>query len=199
MRLITVASAKVGVGKTTSAVHLAGVFAERGPTLLVDGDLNRSSLAWVRRGPELNFEACDMTAAAKFSRGKEFIVIDTGANPDKETLQELASGCDFLLMPTSPDSLAMEGLMGTISALQELKSFGVVLTMVDRRRRGNADKARAKLEDFGIPVLRQTIRRLACHELAPEAGVLVKDVRHKMSGIAWSEYESLGKEILSYD
>jgi chromosome partitioning protein len=196
--IVTVASMKGGVGKTTTAVHLAAFLAEHGATLLVDGDLNRSSLSWARRGPELGFAACDMTAAAKESRGKENIVIDTGANPDRATLKELASGCDFLLIPTTPTSLSMEGLMGTISALQELKSFGVVLTMVDSRRKGASDTARATLEGFGIPVLNQTIRRLACHETAPQEGVLVRDVRDRMAGIAWGEYRRLGQEVLSY-
>jgi chromosome partitioning protein len=196
--IITVCSTKGGVSKTTTAVHLAAFFADRGPTLLVDGDLNRSSLSWARRGPEFKFAACDMTAAAKESRGKDHIVIDTGANPDRATLKELANGCDFLLIPTTPTSLSMEGLMGTISALQELKSFGVVLAMVDSRRQGTTTAARAQLESFGIPVLKQTIRRLACHETAPNDGVLVRDVKDRMAAIAWAEYEALGREVLSY-
>ncbi|MGG6242709.1 ParA family protein [Nodosilinea sp. AN01ver1] len=196
--IVTVASMKGGVGKTTTAVHLAAFFAEHGATLLVDGDLNRSSLSWARRGPEFDFSACDMTAAAKESRGKDHIIIDTGANPDRATLKELAAGCDFLVIPTTPTSLSMEGLMSTISALQELKSFGVVLTMTDSRRQGTTTAARERLESFGIPVLNQTIRRLACHEAAPNDGVLVRDVKDRMAAIAWDEYRTLGSEILSH-
>lgn len=39
--IITVASFKGGVGKTTSAVHLAAYFQQDKPTLLIDGDPNR--------------------------------------------------------------------------------------------------------------------------------------------------------------
>lgn len=196
--ILTIASMKGGVGKTTTAVHLAAFFAEHGATLLVDGDLNRSSLSWVRRGPEFKFSACDMTAAAKESRGKDHIIIDTGANPDRATLKELAAGCDFLLLPSSPDALAMEGLLSTLATLQEIEAYAVVLTMVDSRRKATAETARATLEGLGIPVLKRSIRRLVAFEDAPLSGCLVQDTGHRMGRIAWGEYRELGKELLTH-
>ena len=197
--IITVASAKGGVGKSTSAVHLAGVLSEYGPTLLVDADLNRSSLSWCERGEPFSFEACTMNAAAKKYKGKEHIVIDSSANPDREFLTDLAEGCDFLLLPTSPDALAMEGLLSTVATLKAIKTpFAAVLTMVDSRRKGVADTARTTLEGAGLPVLKQSIRRLVCFEDAPLMGCMVKDTGHRMAGIAWREYVELGREVLTY-
>jgi chromosome partitioning protein len=66
--MITVAGFKGGVGKAPTAIHLAAYFAQTSDkTLLVDGDPNRSSLSWAKRGT-LPFPVCDLMAAAKASR-----------------------------------------------------------------------------------------------------------------------------------
>ncbi|NES25300.1 MAG: ParA family protein [Symploca sp. SIO3E6] len=48
--IISIVGYKGGVGKTTTAVHLAGYLQTKVPTLLVDSDKNRSALVtlcWV--------------------------------------------------------------------------------------------------------------------------------------------------------
>lgn len=119
--LVTVAGFKGGVGKTTTAVHLACYFARKGETLLVDGDPNHSATGWSKRG-SLPFKVVDLMQAALYSPKFEHIVIDTAARPDQEELEALADGCNLLVLPTSPDALAIDALLQTVDLLGELSS-----------------------------------------------------------------------------
>lgn len=197
--IITVAGFKGGVGKTTTAVHLACFFAGlKGNTLLVDGDPNRSSMGWAERG-ELPFSVCDFAASVKASRAADHIVVDTEAHPDNETLDTLADGCDLLILPTTADALGLEALLNTTEALKRLSAYSVLLTKVDSRKMATAEQARAMLESQGIPVFRQIIRQLTAYEKAALAGVPVQDSGDRMAGIAWKEYRAVGEEVLKYD
>src|SRR5215207_5591940 len=102
--IITVTSFKGGVGKTTIAVHLAGVFQKKGKTLLIDGDPNRSSLEWAKDG-KLPFTVIDEKQAPKHIRYGSFkyILIDTQVRPDEAELKDLSEGCDLLIVPTTTD------------------------------------------------------------------------------------------------
>ncbi len=64
---VTVANFKGGVGKTTTAIHLAAFLAEQGETLLLDGDPNRSASAWARKG-QLPFTVADINQAKDMVR-----------------------------------------------------------------------------------------------------------------------------------
>src|SRR5262252_9831793 len=81
--IVTVASFKGGQAKTTTAVHLAAFFQEDKPTLLIDGDPNRSATGWAKR-KGLPFRVIDERQAARFARQYEHIIIDTQARPTQE-------------------------------------------------------------------------------------------------------------------
>lgn len=194
--IVTVASFKGGVGKTTTALHLAAYLQGDAPTLLVDGDLNRSALQWASAG-NLDFQVCDEAQAVKFSRKAEHIVIDTPARPSIEELATLAGGCDILVVPTSPDALAMGAMLQMVEHL-DAQTFKVLLTLIPPKPSARGSDARAALTDAGVPMFESQIRFLDCFRKAAEQGTTVDKVKGDgMRRIAWECYRKVGKELMS--
>ena len=195
--IITIAGFKGGIGKTTTAVHLAAYLNKKNSTVLIDGDPNRSSLTWATQG-ELPFKVVDENQAVKVARKFEHIVIDTPARPNEEELGSLAEGCDLLILPTSPDFLALTALNANIETFKRLNvnNFKILLTIVPPKPSTVGVEAQGYLKSLDLPVFDTMIRRLAVYQKAPLEGCICADVKgDKYSGIAWRNYEDLGREI----
>ncbi len=194
--IITVAAFKGGVGKTTTAVHLAAYLSERGPAVLVDGDPNRSATAWAAWG-QLPFAVVDERQAARAARQYEHIVIDTQARPDPEDLKALAEGCDRLVVPTTPDALALDALRLTVRELQKLgaEDWKILITMVPPRPSRDGQEAHDSLAGAGLPVFEGGIRRLVAFQKAALAGVPVFQVADPRARDGWQDYRAVGEEM----
>ncbi|MDV3002876.1 MAG: hypothetical protein N5P05_004531 (plasmid) [Chroococcopsis gigantea SAG 12.99] len=194
--IITVASFKGGVAKTTTAIHLACYLAKSGDTLLIDGDPNRSAGGWSKRG-NLPFTIVDERQAAKKAKEFDRIVIDTQARPEAEDLEALSEGCDLLVIPSTPDALALDALMLTIDTLKKLgtEHYKILLTIVPPKPSRDGEDARAMLTEAGLPLFKGSIRRYAAFQKAALAGVPVYAVQDSKALKAWNDYLAIGREI----
>jgi len=198
--IITVASHKGGVGKTTTAVHLATYFAKFDKTLLIDGDPNRSATGWLNRGNgKIPFKVIDERLAAKYARNYEHIVIDTQARPEAEDLEALVEGCDLLILPSTPDALALDALMLTVATLKQLKSshYKVLLTIIPPFPSTDGHEARKMLNEAGLPIFKTGVRRFSVYKKAALQGIDIARVKDSKSKVGWSDYIAVGKEIFN--
>ena len=196
--IITVAGFKGGIAKTTTAVHLATYLQSLAPTMLVDGDANRSASLWASHD-SLPFQVVPEAQAMKFSRQYEHIVIDTGARPTSDELKDLVGGCDLLVLPTNPEAMSLDALLQTTEALQKLGgTYRILLTLVPPAPSREGEEARVLLESEHLPVMRATIRQAAAFRHASAQGVPVNRVKGSKAGkTAWLDYEAAAREIVT--
>jgi chromosome partitioning protein len=167
MTIICVASYKGGVAKTTTAIHLAAYLQTLAPTLLVDGDIVRASTKWAGRG-QLPFKVTPIGQMARHVKDFTHIVIDTEANPSEDDFREAAEGCDFLVIPTEPETTGKDGLIFTLAKVPPLPQT-------------DGQQLRAGLIADKIPVFKAEIPLLVAFKKASAAGTTVDQLKNGWS------------------
>jgi chromosome partitioning protein len=159
---VALANLKGGVGKTTTAVHLAHALEAGGVrVLLVDADGQGSALAWSEAFtiPTVALPVKDLhRRLPQLARDHDHVVIDTPPG-DLAVVRSALQAADLVVVPVTPALVDLDRLRTTLDladAASQLRTEPLrVKVLLTRVRAGtrSARLAREVLSDLGVPVL----------------------------------------------
>lgn len=195
--IITILSLKGGVGRTTTAIHLAAFLQHQANTLLIDADANRSAIAWSKRG-QLPFEVVTEWQPPHEQQPYEHVVIDPSARPTSEELRVLVESSDLLVLPTTPDVMALDALVLLLEQLKRMQTdrYRILLTFLPGKPNQYVEQVKAMLTDAHLPLFVAGIRNSSAFSKAAQAGVPVYEIKGVTAKEAWQDYEQVGQELL---
>lgn len=165
MKVITVAHAKGGVAKTTSAGFLAFALANAGHRpLVIDADPQGSMLRWSRRGRwpipvrHLASATLDLELAGLMTDDYDVAIIDTKPN-DAAIMEAAMRSADLVILPTSPMLAEIAEVKTTyaMAARAGVEADGVRILLNRVFRGTDARDAREAMTAAGRRVLRAEI------------------------------------------
>lgn len=188
MRIIVVANQKGGVGKTTVAMQLGAALSRRHRVLVVDVDHQQSTVWWAQNlHQRLPFDFAGNQSPQTLARLRElhleydFVLVDTpGAIDNTLALEAALDAADYAVVPLTPEPLAVEPTMRTITRLIEPRRlrYAVLLNRIDPRIPTQLHTWQELLDTtWGVPRLAAYLRQYKTQAEAPILGQLVTDLR----------------------
>jgi len=208
--VITITSDKGGVGKTTTAIHLAAILGLHKPTLVIDADKNRTAMKWATRaaqsGTPFPFEVIPekqlVAFGGKYPPATSHLIIDTEGRPDDDDLEDAVRTSDFIIVPTEADTASLETLGVLQKKIQAYmgegsgKRLGILLTNVPPPPQRDGEYARELLKANGFTLLEPSVRSYKCYRTAQTRGTTVEMVRDDPRSVsAWADCIAVARVI----
>ena len=152
---MSVVNVKGGVGKTTTSVYLAALWAERGPVVLVDADPQASAAEWLEDAPIPGVQLVEAPSERLVFRAAELagdatLVIDTP--PGSERLVRAAITCsDLVVIPTRAGGVEVSRVQATLGMIPQGMPHGLVVTAGRSHTRDYRDTL-AGWAETGVPI-----------------------------------------------
>ena len=196
--IFAVVNTKGGVGKTTTAIHLATMLARKHKTLLIDGDSQESAASWAAWRRETDFSPSPtticLTGKAIHSEGKsvasgfEHCVIDAGGR-DGSCLRSALLLAQRAIVPVGASNLDAAAMTDLLTVVEMARDFNpsldvrVLLTRVDPRTK-DAGEMVEFLTTQGLTILPTKVCERVAFRRAIGEGGTVFEVGKDLAAIA---------------
>jgi len=206
MPILALVGNKGGAGKTTLCVNLARALVERGKTVVLDADPQRSSLQWrqlAERDDAVEvIDAVDdvATAVDRAVAQFQYVVVDCPPSVHATQTERVLALCDLALIPVQPSPLdlwATVHIEAKVDAARKvnpaLRAILVINQLEPRTRLSQL--VRQALAELNIPAAETSIRRRMAYRSAVLEGRTVLDQGRRGEAAA-EEIRQLIEEVV---